>query len=516
MPNRFLGRLDRLDDGVLEGWALHPEEEEECQTLEVLIDGAPIGTIKAGLYREDLAQANLRGGYAKFLYYIPARYIDGRQHSIDLRHGGTSRSLDNLPTSFTIGVKASVHLAERRNWALQTLVLKDETLDDHFAEAVRSARRVAFVSTFHNANSFMLYQQTLFRSLADAGFIVVIVHASTFFNEQMNTATGPNCYTIIKRNVGYDFGSWAVGIFALDALLDDLDEVLLLNDSIIALDAGVLDTMLIRARHTGADVVGVTESYERQYHLQSYFIWLGPQICHSSLLRSFMAEFSFSSDKETVIKEGELSLTARLVADGFTLACLHPYEQIAQKWLGSLDRIVGEIRALPKVSGPSGGDAYKTGLLERLDQIVSLVMDGTPVNPGHFFWDTLIESCDCRLIKRELVILNPCRVPTHYRLGPLLAALPHTRRVLLDLRQRYGGALIPAFWNGEAETQLMDRRLPDASRRLPTVVPLCAVDRHDGAAVSSLTVGNPPPRNGALAWAPGTTPPKTADWPENV
>jgi hypothetical protein len=480
LPQNFSGRLDRIVDGVLEGWALHPEDEEECQLLEVLIDGVFVGQVKAGLYREDLAQASLRGGYAKFLYYVPTRFIDGRSHSIDLRHAGTAQSIDNMPTSFTIGVKASVQLAERRTWALQTLVLRDETLEDGFADAIRAAKRVAFVSTYHNANSFMLYQRTLFHSLADAGFVVVVVHASTVYDERMDTTTGPGCYTIMKRNIGYDFGSWAVGAFAIDALLDEVDEILLVNDSVIELESGVLGTLVARARATGADAVGATESYERQYHLQSYFIWLGPRLCRSSLLRAFMAGLSFSSDKETVIKEGELALTARIAGDGFRIACLTPYEQVAQRWLDSLDRIVGEIRSLPSVPSRTGNDAYKTGLLERLDQIVALVIDGTPVNPGHFFWDALIESCDCRLLKRELVILNPCRVPTHYRLGALLTERPAARRAILDLRQRYGGALIPAFWTGsDQEPPVLTRRqraavaavtLPPSTRTVPSAI----------------------------------------------
>ena len=113
---------------------------------------------------------------------------------------------------------------------------------------------------------------------------------------------------------------------------------------------------------------------------------------------------------------------------------------------------------------------------------------------------TLIESCDCKLLERELVILNPCRVPTHYRLGLLLAGLPQASRTRLDLRQRYGGTLIPAFWSG-AELELAERRLLEPPRRSPTIVPL---DRH-GA-------------HGALAWAaPSSLPPvKTMERPESV
>jgi hypothetical protein len=473
VPHNVSGRLDRLQDGVLEGWAVHPEDE--CPTLDVLIDGTPVGTVKAGLYREDLAQANLRRGYAKFLYTIPAHYSDGRPHSIDLRHAGTSLSIYNMPTSFTLGAKRGVDWAER---PLPTRVLNDQKLGDDFANAVRRTKRVALVSTFGNAKRFMLHQQALFRSLVDAGFIVVVVHTSKFCSASMNTTAGPHCYTIIRRGAGCDFGAWAVGTAALDALLGAVDEVLLLSDSVIALESGVLGELLAQARAMGADAVGVTESYERQYHLQSHFVWLGPQICHSSFLPGFMAGLAVGADGAMVTPDRELSLTARLRGEGFSVACLHPYEQVAQKWLGGLDQIVSEIQALPKLSG--GCEVYKTRLLENLDQTVALVLDGTPVNPGHFFWDTLVERCDCRLVKRDLVIFNPCRVPTYYRLGPLFAGLPDARRMLLDLRQLHGGTLIPAFWTGGTETQLLE---PNPSRHSATIVPFGPVDRHDGTGI---------------------------------
>jgi hypothetical protein len=116
-----------------------------------------------------------------------------------------------------------------------------------------------------------------------------------------------------------------------------------------------------------------------------------------------------------------------------------------------------------------------------MDRVVALVLDGTPVNPGHFFWDILVESCDCRLIKRDLVILNPCQVPTYFRLGPLLAGLPQARRMLLELRQIHGGTLIPALWSGKTDLQSV---LPDTPHHAPNIVPFGPISRHDGVGLA--------------------------------
>jgi hypothetical protein len=45
-----------------------------------------------------------------------------------------------------------------------------------------------------------------------------------------------------------------------------------------------------------------------------------------------------------------------------------------------------------------------------LDDLQSNLVRGTPLNPAHYFWDTLIADFKCPFIKRELIQANPAEV----------------------------------------------------------------------------------------------------------
>ncbi len=456
MTNGLRGNLDRLEAPLVEGWAVDPDCEEDCGHVDVIVDGILVTTLRANLFRGDLQQEGIRAGYARFSFQLPKRFGDGCAHTIDVRHSGTGRSLENSPSTFTFGKDAKTRAAERRTWAIQELVLKSEIDVPAFRTALKQRRKVALVSTFHKQKTFMQYHQVLFSSLVEAGFIVVAVHAAADPARGAAVTIGRrNCFTIAKTNVGYDFGSWAIGVFSLGEMMSGLDELLLLNDSVIEISRDGIRQMIARARTSGKDIVGITDSYERTYHLQSYFLWFGRKACRSGALQAFMAEYSFSSDKETVIEEGELTLTARMLAEGFSIGCLHPYERVARAWMDGIDTVIHEIRALPdfcakliSAAAPTThdpGSAYKDQLCNRVAEIFAMVLNGTPVNPTHFFWDALIAD-GFPLIKRELVTVNPVQVPTLYRLGRILTSASVAEAAILDLRRRYGGQLVPIFW----------------------------------------------------------------------
>ena len=65
-PGRLIGQLERLDDGILEGWVTDTDNAHQPVELEVLIDGAPVARLLANRYRTDLDNAGLAGGRCGF------------------------------------------------------------------------------------------------------------------------------------------------------------------------------------------------------------------------------------------------------------------------------------------------------------------------------------------------------------------------------------------------------------------------------------------------------------------
>ena len=75
-----------------------------------------------------------------------------------------------------------------------------------------------------------------------------------------------------------------------------------------------------------ADVVGLTDSYEAEWHVQSYFMLLKPRALASVAFQRFMLDVRMLDTKDEVIGRYELRFASVLRAAGLRCAVLHPAE----------------------------------------------------------------------------------------------------------------------------------------------------------------------------------------------
>jgi hypothetical protein len=142
--------------------------------------------------------------------------------------------------------------------------------------------------------------------------------------------------------------------------------------------------------------------------------------------------YSFSSEKELVIKEGELGLTDFLLSEGYRGTALCSYIDTAQRWLQRIPNYIREIGELPEYRAVSALANHTrspsqipftnlhTTAVALLVTAAEQIRLGTPLNPVHFFWDILIEEFGFPCLKRELIFKNPTQLPTLYRLPTIL------------------------------------------------------------------------------------------------
>ncbi len=78
-PN-ILGYIDKVDEAVIEGWALNMNAPDEKLKMRVLIDGVVSDVLTCNLTREDVASLNVPSHAVGFNYAIPASYQDGVRH----------------------------------------------------------------------------------------------------------------------------------------------------------------------------------------------------------------------------------------------------------------------------------------------------------------------------------------------------------------------------------------------------------------------------------------------------
>ena len=71
-PVKVIGHVERLQDGVVEGWATDEVNADTALELDILVDGESVGRTLANRYRTDLDHAGLAGGRCAFSMALPA------------------------------------------------------------------------------------------------------------------------------------------------------------------------------------------------------------------------------------------------------------------------------------------------------------------------------------------------------------------------------------------------------------------------------------------------------------
>ena len=88
--------------GVAAGWAADRDSEGALE-VELLIDGIESGRALADGYREDLAAAGFGTGHHAFVLPIPAVFMDGQPHRVEVRVAGTTHTMALDPLEKILG-----------------------------------------------------------------------------------------------------------------------------------------------------------------------------------------------------------------------------------------------------------------------------------------------------------------------------------------------------------------------------------------------------------------------------
>jgi GT2 family glycosyltransferase len=128
----------------------------------------------------------------------------------------------------------------------------------------------------------------------------------------------------IRENSGYDFAAWA-HVLRLKPELMNADVLYLINDSVFGpTSKSAFAGMLRNIRSSSQDVIGLTESHQRGWHLQTYFLALKKSALQSAVLRSFFSEVVAYQTEDDVINEYETQLGPLLQSAGLHCAPLFP------------------------------------------------------------------------------------------------------------------------------------------------------------------------------------------------
>lgn len=261
------------------------------------------------------------------------------------------------------------------------------------------ARRVTVFNHFDTYGIIHDYVEYYLKELNRAGFVVIFTSNSPLFPSSSVEKLLPLVAKIVWRaNVGYDFGAFKDGI-ALVPDLQALDMLLITNDSMYG-PLHDLTEFIASATPEKADVWGVTDCWDRHFHLQSYFLLFHPAALGSNAFRKFWSRLPYYQRKRWVVRYGEIGLTPYLQRYGLRCRALIPYREIVADLAPRIEAYLETTNA--------GADAVRRKYLEGISRAIR---DGIPLNQTHFFWDHLLGPAQCPFIKRDLLQHNPMGIP---------------------------------------------------------------------------------------------------------
>ncbi|MEO0543716.1 MAG: rhamnan synthesis F family protein [Pseudomonadota bacterium] len=269
-------------------------------------------------------------------------------------------------------------------------------------------RKFAVVVHFDKHGSIADYLFHTFAELTDAGYQIILVSNAPKLKTQDVELARSHVHSIIHRyNSGYDFAAYRDGLAAVPDV-DRLESLIIMNDSVYG-PLFSLKEQLSTVSPDSCDVWGITDSWERRYHVQSYFMLFHATAIQSKAFCKFWKYMPNHVNKWAAIQNGELKLTNKLAGDKLRIAVQCPYWDVV--------RSVSEARSRSDEGDKDADGKIKipTKQWENKKAIETALIGGNPINQSHFFWETLIEDYKCLFLKRELIHSNPIGTPYPWR-----------------------------------------------------------------------------------------------------
>ena len=182
---------------------------------------------------------------------------------------------------------------------------------------------VCIFAHYDDGDSIAPYVVYLLEKIAEHFDIVFVSTAMHLKKSELAKISASCAIAIVRKNTGYDFGSWKTGLDSIDSQLETASSLLIANDSSFG-PIYSLTEFLDAYKESSADVYGITDSYEISYHLQSYFILFGKNAIASPSFRNFWQSLGCIEDKSALVLNYEIGLSKVLLSEGLTLGCLAP------------------------------------------------------------------------------------------------------------------------------------------------------------------------------------------------
>jgi lipopolysaccharide biosynthesis protein len=225
-------------------------------------------------------------------------------------------------------------------------------------------RGTCLFTHFNQNGNVSPYVFTYLESLIRIGLEIVLISNSEIQPDVLKQLNDlPGCRAFVRDNKGIDFGAWQWAL-KNDLVPADTENILLANDSIFG---PLFDLSIVfdKMEAKKVDFWGLTDSYQGQWHIQSYFLYLSRKVFLSDAFKKVFDQDFGKLIKNDIINQGEIQLSQSLKESGFSSAVYVSYDELTQQ-------AVKETH-----------------------------------NPTHFYWKQLIREFKFPFLKKDLIVNNP-------------------------------------------------------------------------------------------------------------
>jgi hypothetical protein len=222
----------------------------------------------------------------------------------------------------------------------------------------KSDRYVLFV--VYTKQSMPAFIETIIRAIGRSRLNLVISTNARITEEQRDILLG-KCNLLIERvDLGRDFGGYRDGISILQRRCNNIERLVLLNDSLFYFENG-LDA-LVRGLDGEHDVIGMTEVFEHHYHIGSYAISVSRAVLQNAQFQRYWKKYRPIPTRRWSIHKGEVGLSRALMKAGFKPHILYHGAQLTPHMRSAtLHELMTAIHFLP--------NDLRDRLFDHLDQL---------------------------------------------------------------------------------------------------------------------------------------------------
>lgn len=182
----------------------------------------------------------------------------------------------------------------------------------------------------HQAKDGHVAQTTLdyLRELQANGLYIVFVSNAGYLREPALAAVKAICPTVvIRKKGGGAFSAWAEAIAQLRLFDAQLHELILASDRVYGPFLPLRD-VLLQFDYEKSDAWALTEAWNYRYHLQCYFLGLGPKALANPAIARFWDGIWPVPSAKFVLRKYEIGLTHRLLRAGLRCQSVWKYDAL--------------------------------------------------------------------------------------------------------------------------------------------------------------------------------------------